>query len=147
MAATGGHRSFIKYDSRSRVGVVVLSNAATTAGIDDIGLHVLDARFPVLQVQAPTTHTQITVDPALFDRYVGGYTVAPNFILTVTRDGDRLFMQATGQPRFELFAEGEKAYFLKAVDAQVTFETNGEGNATGLVLHQNGQSISAKRAE
>ncbi len=58
---TGGYHSFIGYDARTGVGVSVLSNAATIAGIDDIGLHVLDARFPVLQ--APTTHTQTTVDP------------------------------------------------------------------------------------
>ena len=83
----------------------------------------------------------------MFDRYVGQYTVAPTFILTVTRDGDRLFVQATGQPRFELFAEGEKDYFLKVVDAQVTFEISGQGNATGLVLHQNGRDVSGKRTD
>jgi D-alanyl-D-alanine-carboxypeptidase/D-alanyl-D-alanine-endopeptidase len=142
---TGGYRSFIGYDSRSGVGVVVLSNAETAAGIDDIGLHVLDARFPLLR--APTTHTQTTVDPKLFDRYVGRYAVAPTFIFTVTREGDHLFVQATGQPRFELFAESEKDYFLKAVDAQVTFESDAGDKATGLVLHQNGQSIPAKRTE
>jgi CubicO group peptidase (beta-lactamase class C family) len=142
---TGGYRSFIGYTTRAGVGVVVLSNASTTAGVDDIGLHVLDARFPVLP--RPTSHTQITVDPKVFDRYVGQYTVAPTFILTVTRDGDRLFVQATGQPKLELFAEGEKDYFLKAVDAQVTFEVSGQGNAISLVLHQNGRNTSASRTE
>jgi hypothetical protein len=92
-------------------------------------------------------HTQIAVDPKVFDRYVGQYTVAPTFILTVTRDGDRLFVQATGQPKLELFAEGEKEYFLKVVDAQVTFEVSQQGNAIGLVLHQNGRNTSARRTD
>jgi serine-type D-Ala-D-Ala carboxypeptidase/endopeptidase len=78
---------------------------------------------------------------------VGQYTVAPTFILTVTRDGDRLFVQATGQPKLELCAEGEKHYFLKVVDAQVTFEVSEQGDATGLVLHQNGRNTSARRTD
>jgi hypothetical protein len=36
-----------------------------------------------------------------------------NFILIIPREGDRLFEQATGQSKFELFAEGEKNTFLK----------------------------------
>jgi serine-type D-Ala-D-Ala carboxypeptidase/endopeptidase len=78
---------------------------------------------------------------------VGRYQLAPNFILTVTREGDHLFSQATGQGKVELFAETVKDYFLKAVDAQVTFETEAQGRATGLVLHQNGVNLQAKRIE
>jgi serine-type D-Ala-D-Ala carboxypeptidase/endopeptidase len=40
---TGGYRSFMGFDPRARVGVVVLSNASTAAGDDDIGLSVLKA--------------------------------------------------------------------------------------------------------
>jgi len=38
---TGGYRSFIAFDPQARVGVVVLSNAYTRIGPDDIGRHVL----------------------------------------------------------------------------------------------------------
>jgi D-alanyl-D-alanine-carboxypeptidase/D-alanyl-D-alanine-endopeptidase len=142
---TGGYRSFMGYDPITQVGVVVLSNASTSAGVDDIGSHLLDARLPLLQAQK--THTEITVDAKLFEGYVGRYTLAPNFILTITREGDHLFAQATGQPKFELFAEGAKDYFFKVVDAQVTFETDALGQATGVVLHQNGVNLQAKRVE
>jgi serine-type D-Ala-D-Ala carboxypeptidase/endopeptidase len=142
---TGGYRSYLGYDPITHVGVVVLSNVSTSAGVDDIGSHLLDARLPLLQ--APKTHTEIAVDTKLFDGYVGRYQLAPNFILTVTREGDHLFSQATGQGKVELFAETVKDYFLKAVDAQVTFETEAQGRATGLVLHQNGVNLQAKRIE
>jgi hypothetical protein len=46
-----------------------------------------------------------------------------------------------------LFAEGEKDFFLKVVDAQITFETNPDGVAKQLVLHQAGRDIPAKRVE
>jgi hypothetical protein len=62
-------------------------------------------------------------------------------------EGDHLFAQATGQAKCELFAVGEKDYFLKAVDAQLTFETNADGVAQQMVLHQAGQNVPAKRVE
>ena len=65
---------------------------------------------------------------------------------TVTREANQLFIQATGQPKFEVFPESDKDYFLKVVDAQITFETDAQGKATGLVLHQGGDKP-AKRIE
>jgi D-alanyl-D-alanine-carboxypeptidase/D-alanyl-D-alanine-endopeptidase len=65
--------------------------------------------------------------------------------MTITRDGTQLFVQATGQPKFEIFPESDRDYFLKVVDAQITFETDSQGRATELVLHQNGMNQPAKR--
>jgi CubicO group peptidase (beta-lactamase class C family) len=140
---TGGYRSFIGFSPRTKVGVVVLSNTSTVAGVDDIGLHVLDARLPTMQ--APKPHTEIAVDPNLFDGYVGAYQLAPNFVLTVTREANRLFIQATGQPKLEIFAEAATEYFLKAVDAQLSFVTNAAGQATAVILHQNGANVTGQR--
>jgi serine-type D-Ala-D-Ala carboxypeptidase/endopeptidase len=142
---TGGYRSIIAFDPKRRVGVVALSNAGTTAGVDDIAMHLLDPAVPLMQ--PPKQHTQITVDPKIYDGLVGQYQAAPTFVFTVTREGDRLFVQATGQPRFEIFPEGQREYFLKAVDAQITFDDDVSGHAPGLTLHQNGRNVSAKRIE
>jgi CubicO group peptidase (beta-lactamase class C family) len=142
---TGGYRSFIGYDAKTRVGIVVLSNTFTAPGIDDIGMHLLDAHVPLLP--APKEHKEITVDPKIFDGYVGQYQLAPSFILTITREGDQLFAQATGQPKLQIYPEGERAFFYKVVDAQITFETDSSGRATSLTLHQNGADIPAKRVQ
>jgi hypothetical protein len=142
---TGGYRSFIGYDAKTRAGIVVLSNTFTASGIDDIGMHLLDPHVPLLP--APKEHKEITVDPKIFDGYVGQYQLAPNFILTVTREGDQLFTQATGQPKVQVFPESQRGFFLKVVDAQITFETDANGRATSLTLHQNGANIPAKRIE
>ena len=142
---TGGYRSFIGYDAKSRVGVVVLSNTFTGSGVDDIGMHLLDSHVPLLP--APKEHKEITVDPKIFEGYVGQYQLAPNFILTVTREGDQLFTQATGQSKVQVFPESERDFFLKVVDAQIAFETDANGRATSLTLHQNGANMPAKRIE
>jgi serine-type D-Ala-D-Ala carboxypeptidase/endopeptidase len=88
---------------------------------------------------------EVPVDPSLFDRYVGRYELHPNFTLTIMREGDRLFGQATGQSKFELFAEGERDYFLKITDAQITFEMDAAGTANQLTLHQFGRQMPARR--
>ena len=56
----------------------------------------------------------------------------------MTRDGDRFMAQLAGQAASQIFAETEKDFFYKIVDAQLTFETDAEGKVVAVVLHQNG---------
>jgi hypothetical protein len=77
----------------------------------------------------------------VLEQYVGEYELAPTFKITVTREGSHLFVQATAQPRFEIFAQSESEFFLKVVDAQVTFSKD------GLILHQNGMDQNAKKVK
>ncbi len=65
----------------------------------------------------------------------------------MTREGDRLFVQATGQPRFEVFPESETEFFLEAVDARITFVTGSGGRAEALVLHQGGREQRMPRVD
>ncbi|WP_460940699.1 serine hydrolase [Spirosoma humi] len=95
-------------------------------------------------VEAPKQVT-VAVDEATLASYVGTYQLAPTFSIEITRKGDKLFGQATGQPVFELFAESKTKFFLKVVDAQVTFVSNDKGEVERLVLHQNGRDMPGKR--
>jgi CubicO group peptidase (beta-lactamase class C family) len=95
----------------------------------------------------PKEDEEIQVDPKIFDGYVGNYQLAPNFSITITREGDHLFEQATNQQKFEIFPESDKDYFLKVVEAHITFVTDGQGHATELILHQGGADQHAKRVE
>jgi hypothetical protein len=142
---TGGYRSYMGYDPKARVGVVVLANISTPAGEDDIGRHLLNASYPLLKVEAPAEHQQITLDTKTFDRYAGQYRLGPNAILTMSRDGDRFYTQLTGQPKLEVFAESERKFFLRVVDAQLTFDVDAQGAANQATLHQNGTDLVAKR--
>jgi CubicO group peptidase (beta-lactamase class C family) len=142
---TGGYRTYMGFDPKSRVGVVVLSNISTPAGPDDIGRHLLNASYQLLAVKPPSEHTEITLDTKTFDRYVGSYQMAPNILITMSRDGAVFYTQLTGQPKFPLFAESDRKFFLKVVDAQLTFDVDAQGVATQVTLHQNGRDIVAKR--
>lgn len=93
----------------------------------------------------PRERQAVQVDPTLYDAYAGEYELGPNFSLVITREGDRIFAQATGQPKLEIFPESETRFFLKAVDAQIEFVRGADGKVTGLVLHQNGRELPGKR--
>jgi D-alanyl-D-alanine carboxypeptidase len=95
----------------------------------------------------PVEHKIATVDPAIYDAYVGRYAIAPAFILTVTREGNRLMMQATGQQKIQVFPESDTQFFLSVVDAQITFVKDASGKVVALVLHQNGRDQRAQRVE
>jgi Domain of unknown function (DUF3471) len=71
----------------------------------------------------------------------------PRFVLRITRDGDRFFAQATGQGKVENFPESETEFFAKVINAQFTFVSDGQGQVTGLVLHQSGREIPARRVD
>jgi serine-type D-Ala-D-Ala carboxypeptidase/endopeptidase len=89
--------------------------------------------------EVPALRAEVRVDPAILDRYVGTYELAPGFQLVMTKEDDQLMTQATGQPKFPLFAESQTTFFLKVVEASVTFVVDpASGKVTGLVLHQNG---------
>jgi len=68
-------------------------------------------------------------------------------VFTVQRQGDRLMVQLTGQPFFEVFPETQTKFFYKVVDAQITFVKDGAGKVTALILHQNGLNQEAKRVK
>ena len=146
---TGGFHTLIAFDARTRVGVVVLTNAETVMGADDIGLHFLTGS-PVASLAPPAPppleHHAIALTPEALQAFVGRYQLAPQAFIVITRDGDHLFAQLTGQPAYEVFPESPTGFFWKIVDAQVSFQLDPEGRAIGLVLHQNGRDLPAPRA-
>lgn len=81
-------------------------------------------------------HKLIPLDPKVFDSYVGRYQMGPDFVVTVSREGDHFYTQATGQDRFELFPSGEKEFFARIGPIAVSFNTDDHGNATEMVIHQ-----------
>ena len=135
---TAGYHSFIGFVPTKRKGVVVLSNSAND--IDDIGLHLLESQYELSRER-----TAIKVDPNTYSAYVGRYELAPNVFFTISREGGRLMVQLTGQPRFEIFPESETKFFLKVVDAQLDFRKDDKGQVTHLVLHQNQVDQTAKK--
>lgn len=91
--------------------------------------------------------TEIPIDPCRFERCVGFYQHASGLIVTVSAEGGRFFLQLSGQPKVELFAESDSEFFLKVVPAQVTFAADEGGRVEALILHQGGHDMVAPRID
>ncbi|QOZ27002.1 serine hydrolase [Bradyrhizobium sp. CCBAU 51753] len=127
-------------------GAVVMTNGdGGQVLVDEIlrGLAV-EYRWPDRQ---PRIRKLAAVNPQALDRLVGTYQLTPEFAIRITRDGDRLFSQATGQARFEVFPENDRDFFFKVVDAVLSFDADGPAAAAQLILHQNGRDLIAKRVQ
>ena len=135
---TGGYRSFAGFDRTRQLGVVVLANS--TVSVDDIGFHLLDSTRALV---APRVAIALPEDS--LEAYVGRYQLAPTFRIAITRQRDTLYAQATGQDRFPLFASARNEFFLRDVDAQVSFERDGQDRVVALILHQGGGNPRAPR--
>lgn len=96
---------------------------------------------------APATRKEITLTEDKLDRLLGVYELEPGFLMTITREGTHLFMQATGQGIAEAFAESETKFFFKVVDAQMEFAMGDDGRASVLSLFQGGAAPPAKRVK
>jgi D-alanyl-D-alanine carboxypeptidase len=93
----------------------------------------------------PAERPAVTVSPEVLERYVGEYRLTPDFAITITRTGSQLFAQATHQPRHEIFPSGPGEFFLRAVDAQLSFPAKGNARAEMLIFRQNGRTMPGKR--
>lgn len=80
-------------------------------------------------------------DAATLDKYLGTFELRPGFNITFTREGDKLFSQATGQPKFEMAADSPTEFHPLAFRARIVFATDG----SALTLYQGGAEVAAKR--
>ncbi len=128
-----------------RAVVIVLSNfmSSPTGPIArDLAAMMFGEKYEI-----PGERKEVQVDPGILGACVGKYEMRPGLILTVTREGDRLMAQLTGQPKFEIFPESETKFFLKVVEAQITFHREPDGKVDRLTLHQGGSDVPARRTE
>jgi D-alanyl-D-alanine-carboxypeptidase/D-alanyl-D-alanine-endopeptidase len=139
--STGGYLSFVAIDTAQKNGVFVVTNSQDS--VEDIGFHIIHNSFPLKATAEP--RTQIILSETILERYVGEYQLSDLGIrFVISRKGQRLFLQQNGEDRVGLFAQTESKFFLKVVDATITFTKDEDGNVNGLVLHQKGDHTGRK---
>jgi CubicO group peptidase (beta-lactamase class C family) len=142
---TAGYRSFLGLMPSQQLAVVVLTNSGG-AGADDIGFHLLDPANPLTpQAPTPVERRAVEVPVAVLERYVGTYELSPQLSLEVLMKDGVLHVHPTNQPTLRLWSENELNFFLREVDAQITFSRDAQGVATELVLQQGGQTLPGRK--
>jgi CubicO group peptidase (beta-lactamase class C family) len=148
VAHSGGINGFSSVIIRvpePNVTAIVLSNN-DTVNASVIGRELL-ALYYGQPYTVPVPHTVAAVDPAVFDTYAGKYQLGPAFIVTVTREGNSLMSQATGQGKFELFPESDTKFFAQVTELTVQFVKGGDGTVTHFILTQGGRDRLAQKIE
>ena len=122
--------------------------AAVACGCLSFGLVAVAA-----QVEPPNVggaygdHHEIELAASTLDRYTGYYKFQGYMVMSVTRDGQQLSSQMSGQQALPIYPESATAFFFKAVDAQIDFVSDVQGNVTGLVHHQHGRDFTMPRID
>jgi CubicO group peptidase (beta-lactamase class C family) len=138
---TQGASAMLVLDVPQQRAAITLADAA--GGFDDLALRILDGVTPL----APPRKT-VALDLPTAQAAVGRYQLAPNFILTVSLDQNRLHAQATGQSRFELLQDSRGEFYGDVpADILLRLRRNDSGKVEGLTLFQGGAAIPAARIE
>jgi D-alanyl-D-alanine-carboxypeptidase/D-alanyl-D-alanine-endopeptidase len=140
---TGGFAAFLAYNTARDRGVVILSNSARS--VEDIGWYVLNLSTPVPVSRPLNRRKEVAPDPSTFERFVGQYRLSPTESITVSKKGRALWARITGL-EYELFAYAPAEFFLKAVDAQLTFVVDSaRSHANSVIVRYDGQEFTAHR--
>lgn len=134
---------FVRVPEPRLTAVVFSNNESTPATV------MTDAILAIYygqEVEMPVAQTIAGVDPAIYEQYIGGYRLPSGAVMTISRDGERLFAEAVGPGRFELLPESETRFFSDTPEVTIEFSVK-DGKATQLVLNYAGRDRIAKRVE
>lgn len=91
----------------------------------------------------PRRRTAIEFPVSSLRVFPGVYALTPDLELHVTLGEGGLFVQSTGGAVVRLWPEGNRDFFVREIDAQITFLLDASGAVAGLVVHQYGRDRTA----
>jgi CubicO group peptidase (beta-lactamase class C family) len=144
--ADAAHRAMLVHFPTIDATVIALSNDASF-NAEAAAFEMAEEFFAEhLSDEAPAPASAAGYDPSAFDEFVGRYELdaMPGFVLTFSREGDRLLVQATGQPAVDLSATSDTTFSIPLVGASVTMHRDAGGGASTLTLHQNGAHLARR---
>ncbi len=138
-----GFTSNISHFSDDDVCIIILSNFEQIP-ISRINKDLIAIIFGE-EYEIPKVIKTINLAADILQSYTGEYELKPGFIFTVSFDNGSLFCQPTGQPKLELLPVSESEFFLKEVEAKISFIKNSNQEVEKLILNQGGHQIPAVR--
>lgn len=126
-------------------GVVVMVNSDGGGILDEI-INSVAKVYHFKGLNRAKIMSTVTVTDSVLQKYTGKYQVAPNFILTIIREGNKMYGQGTGQEKLEIFPETQNKFYLKIAPVEIEFIKDDKGKITKAVLYQNG-AHEAKKIE
>ncbi|MEM7099038.1 MAG: serine hydrolase [Pseudomonadota bacterium] len=136
--ATAGFRSWMGFDTKRNRAAVVLANGMLSE-VDLMGQALMGS-----DIHLPALATGSTLTPDQAKAYLGRYQLSPQAVLDVFMEGQELFVQVSGQPKFKLHSTGTDKFRTESVPTEIEFNRR-HSIVTSLTLHQGGNTITAQR--
>ncbi len=137
---TGGFRSYLMFDPKTKRGVVVLASTASTL-VDFLARSMIE----VLDGTAKPPITRAT--PAQLAGYAGKYDFTGTVLSVVVAD-NRLYLEGPGEPRHRMASITDRAFWIEALQSAAKFEIDAKtGKSTSLVFKVGDRQIVAPRTE
>ncbi len=137
------HRSMLVYYPEINAGVTTQSNRAD---FNSNLAFALAAEFFAADMDMETEEAMVSeasadsvlVSAEEFEEYAGRYEMdeRKGFILTLSREEEEYFVQATGQARIPINARTATKFELEGVEASIEIQRNDAGEVDALILHQ-----------
>lgn len=144
---TGGSTAAVFINREFKSAVIILCNTSVSDTLEPLAAKLIQkaaGQEPAIEEEADTSAKDSTIDAKFRSRLVGRYQLNPNFIFTVEDKDGHLIVGITNQPTQEVFPDSPTRWSYKGVNATLEFKL-GKGQATSLILHQNGLKQTANR--
>ncbi len=133
--ATAGSHALVAFDPKAGAGVVILANVQK--GSEKLGFELLGGEMSKPRIAALKNAAD----------YSGRYVLGPGFDVTITEAGGRIYLQATGEPRFAARPMSLDRFSLIDSPVEISFERGADGQVAALVLHLEGRDLRGERGE
>jgi len=138
---TNGFSSFIGFDTKQKLGVVVLTNADNSLYTNNLAMHILYPKLKLLPI-----YRSKSISQNLLKTYSGYYTVKQHTCIKISATKNALIvnvMPERNNEAFTIYPMNHKTFFSKTDNAIFHFIQDKQGNILGVELNQQGQKSTA----
>jgi len=142
-----GYRAHILRLPKQRLSVLMLGNAADLA-TGELARRVADVYLEgTAGLEAPRAFpAEMEIEARELTPYLGDFQLRPGVVLNFSLEGKRLMVEATGQPKFPMFAAADNRFFAKAFEAEVVFtKPTGNEPVSAAIWKARGRDLSLAR--
>lgn len=129
--------AYLKAGSRE----LAIENYKRASDLDPSNTNAMDV---VKRLTSDAEKGEGKIDTKVFDDYLGKYD-SPLGILTITREGDKLFATLEGNTKEELVPKAPAKFRVTNVGAEVDFVRDDQGRVAKMLIRIDGQQMEAKR--
>lgn len=140
-----GFRSLLMYFPSEQTIIILLTNQENRnfrTIVNEMAEILLEEK---LVEQPVKPRVAIDIDVESVKSFEGNYRLADGMELAFQMEKDTFWLLLPGDEKFQLFAEKENHFFLKAFDAQCTFVVSNDGNVDEMIWHQGGADYPGRR--